>query len=303
MEENSLTTFESPISDTAPRSDLEWERMLPPSYRDILAQVQHAPPSNSSSKEIYDFLCNSVVLQNGTQGFWLDRGTGGICQSIEARGLRVVWGDNPSYWSWGRLREGSKFREVAYLERVWWLEVTGTLQCSLHPGTYTLSWRLSYQSRSLIDPLKFSLTVNGNEPDNTQCRLTASGPMVSQYGGPHLLAWRWDRFGWMEVDVGEFSITSKDLPVEVSFSMRETSNLHYPKSGLYLGGVMIRPSSISGVNHRDGFILGPCLPPLRYLANRRLGGLEISVVEVGDSDAPKSDQGSDDGISKPDMIA
>lgn len=37
----------------------------------------------------------------------MDRATGGICRSIGAKGLFIVWGNDRRYWGWAK-REGSR---------------------------------------------------------------------------------------------------------------------------------------------------------------------------------------------------
>ncbi|CAM6087891.1 unnamed protein product [Calypogeia fissa] len=237
----------SRIFRNASYSDSVWQTMLPTFYEDILAQAPDAPASTCSKKEIYDFLSTPVLLENGTQDFWLDRATGGVCRSIGAKGLFVVWGDDQRYWSWIE-QEGSRFAKVAYLIRVCWLEVRGSMQCCLPPGTYTLSWRLSFSLGTNnfkgfnYKPVKFSFEGPDHVPVDFEKALTTNE--IFQEGGLPPL---WTRGGdkkWVELDVGEFTVERGDSPVDIKFSMMQIEGGFW-KGGLLLDSVLIRPTRLS----------------------------------------------------------
>lgn len=127
-----------------------------------------------------------------------------------------------------------RFAEVAKLLNVCWLEVTGSWLCSLSPGTYTLSWRLSinYGRHSFQgfrnSPVKFYFEASGNVPvqyekDLTTIEIRQRNPV------------------WVEVDVGEFTVESSSAPVELKFSMMQVTGARW-KRGIFLDGVVIQPS-------------------------------------------------------------
>ncbi|CAM6102085.1 unnamed protein product [Calypogeia fissa] len=222
----------------ASHSDSVWQTMLPPFYEDILAQAADAPARSCSRKEIYEFLTTPVLLENGTQDFWLDRATGGVCRSMGARGLYMVWGEDPRYWSWIQ-QEGSRFAEVAYLTQVWWLQVEGNMHCSLLPGTYTVSWRLSFAHDD----------VNGF--DDPPVKFSVEGPdhvLINVYKD---LANHWSsNFGdskWAELDVGEFTVGRGVSPVAIKFSLKEI-DCGYLKSGMFVDSVLIQPTAVKKIS-------------------------------------------------------
>jgi hypothetical protein len=122
--------------------------------------------------------------------------------------------------------------------------VIGKWQCTLAPGTYTFSWRISLpQDEPIMGPMSFGFEATGNEQVNTICyfdgqsvRASATDP---QQGRP--LGYRWDGAPWIELDVGEFTVESEDLPVEIDFHLKEV-NCSRTKSHLSIDCVSIRPS-------------------------------------------------------------
>jgi hypothetical protein len=243
----------SPAFRAAADWDMVWESRLPVDLEAILAQATNAPPRPCSKTKLYDFLCNRVLLKNGTEDYWLDRATGGVCRSIGVKGLNITWGDDERYWNLSHQREGSRYSEVAYLRLVWWLEIRGKLDCFLLPGTYTLSWRMYHQFEN-TGPIHFTVEATDNEDVHTICYLTPEGARTRSEGGRQVTC-RWDQGKWMEIDVAEFTVDNINSPLSVSFSMTEIVT-GSPKEGLYLDGVVIRPQNAtqnlpSGVSQSD----------------------------------------------------
>ncbi len=54
----------------------------------------------SHEEEIVENLLLWVIGGHCTQGYWLDRRTGGLSMSLSASGLVIVWSDNDRYWEW-----------------------------------------------------------------------------------------------------------------------------------------------------------------------------------------------------------
>ncbi|KAL3690458.1 hypothetical protein R1sor_016767 [Riccia sorocarpa] len=254
-------------------SDVVWQAKLPKCYQEVLAEAVEAPASSSSKKEIYDLLCRGVFIKEGYEAFSVDKATGVVSRSQGARGLFIVWGSDERYWSWLK-REGSSYPEVAYLKQVCWLEVSGQMDCTLPVGSYTLSWRLSVTESTGRDlsyirhslgygwshkPVLFKLETDGGlvsqrahflDPDrwgdettvfHARGRVSAGPPL--QYSGRRVVHKK-----WMEFDAGDFTVeegspNSGVGRVYLKYSLLEIQSGHW-KSGIFLDGVVIRPSHL-----------------------------------------------------------
>ncbi|KAL9406986.1 hypothetical protein Peur_003958 [Populus x canadensis] len=96
---------------SAADSDAVWKGFLPSDHVEIISS---SPASSSSQltalskKELYFHLCNSPILvNNGIMSFALEKHGGKKCYMIGARGLSIIWGDTPSYWTWKPLPDES----------------------------------------------------------------------------------------------------------------------------------------------------------------------------------------------------
>ncbi|CAM6120756.1 unnamed protein product [Calypogeia fissa] len=163
--------------------------------------------------------------------------------------MNVIWGDDQRYWSWTEC-EGSRFPEVAYLIQVCWLEIRGGMQCFLPPGTYNVSWRLSFSTNDFqgfnYKPVNFSVEGPNHVPVHVKRDLTAHGKAVGERGKPPL--WTWSRDNkWVELNVGEFTVEELDSPVGIKFAMVDIDG-GYWKSGMFLDSVLIRPSAARATN-------------------------------------------------------
>ncbi|KAG6548993.1 hypothetical protein Mapa_009435 [Marchantia paleacea] len=161
-------------------------------------------------------------------------------QSIPARSLSITWGEDGRAWQWVS-RRGSRFREVAYVAEVRWLEVEGHISCKLMPGTYRVSWRLQMGSLNNAQPC-------GWESNPVLFRLFTGDHLQAECatfldGSSGRTAKSIDCFvrkvadGWMEYDVGTFTTSNPEIPVDLTFSMHELKGSW--KSGLFLDGVVI----------------------------------------------------------------
>ncbi|KAJ7544391.1 hypothetical protein O6H91_09G077100 [Diphasiastrum complanatum] len=242
----------------ASKSDMVWERMLPVNYQETLKQARGEPPRLTSKRELYDCLCQKVLLKDGKQALWLDRATGGVCYVLSARALNIAWGSDPRYWEW-HPQHGSRFHEVAYLRSVCRFEVSGSLRCYLQPGAYTVSFRLqlgdepsnmglhsqyvvSHVRGWKLKPVKFSLSTSDGQHTESERYLDCTEvPESKQLELSNLSPKRIVDNHWVEYDVGEFNVESTHKLVELQFSMTEIEE-GYSKSGLFLDGAIIRPS-------------------------------------------------------------
>nr|XP_011459866.1 PREDICTED: F-box protein PP2-B10-like [Fragaria vesca subsp. vesca] len=121
---------------SAIESDQVWEKFLPSPH--LIHAIESQSTSSStfvpakSKKEFYLALCdNSVLMDNGKMSFSLDKWSGKKCYMICARELFIVWAQDKSrYWSWISVAE-SRFKEVASLDEVCWLEIRGKIDMSI----------------------------------------------------------------------------------------------------------------------------------------------------------------------------
>lgn len=229
--------------------DVVWERVLQrcPRFRDILALDPAVDPAQfTSRKQIFDQLCKPLIHANHTQAVWIDRKTGGLCWSIAARGLRIVWGFDLRYWEW-LPDQSSLFPEVARLLNVCWFEVTHEIELSLPPGAYTVTWRLFLGDLRgwHNEPAHFSFTKNDDESTECKCHIdprpAVSSQPVAQFRLPAAI--RVIETGWTEYDVAEFSVAKGEETCSLKFSFIARESRGW-KSGLYLDGVDIRPTEV-----------------------------------------------------------
>lgn len=219
-----------------------WEKMLPPRYEQLAALDPAFDATRFRDlREFYFHLCQFSLFANSTKGFWLDRNTGGACLGIGARGLDITWGNDLRYWKL-TTKEDSLFPEVAQLESVCWFEVKGEIQCSLPPGDYTLSWRLflveAYSWES--EPVHFTLSKDGLQHIESKCYLTE---LPGEVPGFRVPTKRQLDDGWVEYDVGEFTVGSDEKNCAVRFAMVAIEKLYW-KYGICLDGAVIRPTNL-----------------------------------------------------------
>ncbi|KAG0576754.1 hypothetical protein KC19_5G105400 [Ceratodon purpureus] len=227
--------------------DSVWEHILPPKYKDLLALDPEIDPTQfASKKEVFDHLCNfPLVFEKKTQGFWLDRETGGVCLSISAKGITIIWSTTPEYWDWFH-DPNSLFPEVARLKHVCWFEAKGEIKWSLPPGKYTFSWRL-FLDHQLSGwrqaPATFNLSKNEEEFFQRKCYIDQSHEYSRRQVGDFTLpTFRDVENGWREYDVGEFEVEEGEDSCFLKFSML-AFEVGCWKSGLIMDGVVVRPTN------------------------------------------------------------
>ncbi|XVF69557.1 hypothetical protein PTKIN_Ptkin11bG0091000 [Pterospermum kingtungense] len=112
---------------SAAASDSVWGYFLPSDYQTILSG---SCPHSLTKKQLFFYLShNPVLIDQGKKSFSLDKWSGKKCYMIAARDLAITWGDTPAYWDWISHPE-SRFKEVAKLNHVWWLEIHGKISTS-----------------------------------------------------------------------------------------------------------------------------------------------------------------------------
>ncbi|KAF3433025.1 hypothetical protein FNV43_RR24127 [Rhamnella rubrinervis] len=131
-------------------ADFVWESKLPPNYKLLLHRAalvhDHDHDGNNphvylSKKDIYTKLCRPNRFDGGTKEVWLDKRWGKVFLSISSKALRITGIDDRRYWNFLPTEE-SRFKTVAYLQQIWWLEVIGELEFEFPAGGYGLCFRL-----------------------------------------------------------------------------------------------------------------------------------------------------------------
>ncbi|CAN0875533.1 F-box protein PP2-B10 [Linum grandiflorum] len=203
-------------------SDQVWKRFLPSDYEDVLADLAAWPElSLLSKKKLYLHICdNPVLINDGTMSFALEKQSGKKCYMIGARGLAIIWGDNPNYWTWRPL-PFSRFEEVAELEHVWWFDIKGRIQTTM------LSPTTNYGAYFVF---KFT-TWRGYDPYGFRARPVELGVNVEKE--------RED--GWFEIEMGDFfNHQTADGDATLLCTVMET-DCNVIKASLLVNGIELRP--------------------------------------------------------------
>ncbi|CAL1402809.1 unnamed protein product [Linum trigynum] len=223
-------------------SDDVWKSFLPSDHEDILSGTTSWPELSAlSKKELYLRLCDNPVIINSNQNmsFALERQSGKKCYMVGARGLAIIWGDTPTYWTWTNLPE-SRFREVAELRYVWWFDIKGRI------GTRMLSPATNYAAYLVF---KFARNRKGFSPKAMDLRVHLEDSIAEQGrklvildpadGVPKPYQERED--GWLEIEIGEFFNDTGDDGTLLC-SLMETDG-RFAKVGLIVDGIEFRPKN------------------------------------------------------------
>lgn len=267
----------------ASNSDLAWTPFLPPnSLPRLLQSDDHASAIPTSKKQAFLRLTRSIILRDGTQRYWLDRGTGAECFMLSARALQIIWGEDPRYWQWIP-SDGAWFPDqVAYLRAVCWFQIRGTFREELRPGRYTISFRIKTnvdKSESYLDapflprrpiwrrawrhqldqphrrvnlwgnaPAKVSLRTSLGEEVMREVRLGEEGCLEKSLSPVFSPLSEVAMDDWMECHVGEFVVNHDDDDEDgvgrfVEIEFAmEEIEVLGWKEGVLVDGVMLRPS-------------------------------------------------------------
>ncbi|KAL7228165.1 hypothetical protein ACSBR2_006975 [Camellia fascicularis] len=255
---------------SAAESDGVWETFLPSDYMDIIGRaVDPTPSSPWSKKQLYLWLSdNSLIIDNGTKSFSLEKWSGKKCYMLAARDLSIVWGDTPQYWKWTSLSE-SRFSEVAELISVCWLEIHGKIKTSMLSPNTTYAAYLVFKSTEEAygfeyQPAEVTVGITGGEsetqtvyldPDTghrqqfqiiprpggmfNRIRTRMLRPFASISGQSDSRYPKARGDGWMEIQLGEY-FNKDGEDGELEMSLREVRGGNW-KSGLIVHGIDIRP--------------------------------------------------------------
>ncbi|KAJ1383462.1 Phloem protein 2-like [Sesbania bispinosa] len=246
---------------SAADSDMLWRTFLPSDYHDILSRTT-LTLNSSSYKHLFYTLCHPLLLDGGKMSFKLDKSSGKKSYILSAKELSITWSNDPLYWSWKPMPE-SRFREVAELRTVSWLEIEGKI------GTRILTPNTSYGAYLIM-----KVSHRGYGLDSVPCEVSvAVENRVVQSGRVYLC--RKDETnkhkketmlhrnrremlrntliqdqeiavpskredGWMEIKVGEFF--SGEADSEVKMSVMEVG--YQLKGGLIVEGIEVRPNQV-----------------------------------------------------------
>ncbi|OMO98638.1 hypothetical protein CCACVL1_04141 [Corchorus capsularis] len=235
------STFRSAID-----SDIVWGKFLPPDWPEIVSSSV-TPLKFSSKKQLFQCLCDPVLIDGGNKIFKLEKSSGKKTYVLSANELSITWSSNPLYWTWISMAE-SRFSRVAVLRTTDWLEIQGKIRTKLlssntRYGAY-LIMRISDRAYGL-DSMPSDITVEvGNQVSSSsnvllqhlEIRKKQMELWKSIEGKQGILSERED--GWMEMELGEFFSGEKDE--EVKMSLMEVKGCHL-KGGLVIEGIEVRP--------------------------------------------------------------
>ncbi|ESQ35957.1 hypothetical protein EUTSA_v10008383mg [Eutrema salsugineum] len=245
-------------------SDFVWEKFLPSDYSRLISV---SPDHNhhrsfSSKKELYRYLCDSILIDNGRKIFKIDKLSGKISYILSARDLSITWSEQRHYWSWSR-RSDSRFSEGIELIMTDWLEINGKIQTgALSPytnyGAY-LIMKVTARAYGLdLVPAETWIKVgNGEKKIKTSTYLSCLDNKKQQmerlfYGQREQRMANKDKVvgsrrrdpkmrddGWMEIELGDFE-TGSEGDEEVAMSLTEVKGYQL-KGGIAIDGIEVRP--------------------------------------------------------------
>lgn len=245
----------------ASSADFIWESKLPPNYSFLIHKLfklntdhngdhDHEdeeqngefkfvlPPAllGFTKKDIFARLSCHNLFDHGTKAIWLDKNTGGVCLSISSKALSIIGIDDRRYWN--RIpNEESRFRTVAFLVQIWWLEVRGSLEFKFPTGTYSLFFRLQLGRSSKrfgrricnlehihgwkIRPVRLQLSTSDGQNVVSQRYLDNPGSWILYHGG-------------------DFVVNDPNKLTKIEFTLSQIDCTH-TKGGLSLDSVFIYP--------------------------------------------------------------
>ena len=136
-----------------------------------------------------------------------------------------------------------RFKNVAYLQQMWWVEVIGEVEFVFPVGSYSITFRLQLGKSSKrlgrrvcnvdqvhgwdIKPVRFQLSTSDGQRSISECYLHGPGQ-------------------WAYYHVGDFMVVKPNEPIKIKFSLAQIDCTH-TKGGLCIDSVIISPTEF-----RDG---------------------------------------------------
>ncbi|XP_059304852.1 F-box protein PP2-A13 [Lycium ferocissimum] len=222
-------------------ADVVWEPKLPENYQ-ILVKNYHLEEESCglTKKQIFARLCRPNHFGSSKyKAFWMEKNKG-VCVCISWKEMKITGIEDRRYWNHMSSDE-SRFRTVAFLKQIWWVEVEGNLEFEFPAGNYSLFFRLQLgkTSRRLgrrictvdqihgwnIKPVQFLLSTSNGQQATAQYYLNEPGK-------------------WINYHVGDFVVDKySSMPTKLKFSMTQIDCTH-TKGGLCLDYVLILPAEI-----------------------------------------------------------
>ncbi|XP_061359937.1 F-box protein PP2-A13-like [Gastrolobium bilobum] len=222
----------------ASSADFVWESKLPQSYKFLANKVLGEENiSAMTKKEIYSKLCLPNRFDGGTKEVWMDKCSGQICLFMSSKSLKITGIDDRRYWNYIPTEE-SRFKSIAYLQQMWWVEVVGELEFEFPVGSYSLIFRLQLGKafKKLgrrvcnvdqvhgwdIKPVQFQLSTSDGQRSHSECYLHGPGE-------------------WVYYHVGDFVVEKPNETTNIKFSLAQIDCTH-TKGGLCVDGAIICPT-------------------------------------------------------------
>lgn len=236
-------------------SNTVWEKFLPSACADEIisrSSVSSILHQLTSKKDLFTHFCRSILLNNNTQSFGLDKWTGKNCYMLGARALMITWGGTPQYWSWSAVPE-SRFPEAAVLENVCWLDIKGKMHTKvLSPKTtygayFVFKMDVDNHQGFEYTPVNVSISEVTEEGLPTQDYTVVVKKFYLKEPSVRRLSRRPEELpvtrgdGWMEIEMGRYQVgADADQGVVLEMSLRQVEDLNW-KRGLIVHGIELRP--------------------------------------------------------------
>ncbi|ESW15362.1 hypothetical protein PHAVU_007G066700 [Phaseolus vulgaris] len=218
--------------------DFVWESKLPPSYKFLADKVLgEENTATMTKKEIYAKLTLPNRFDGGAKEVWLDKCSGLVCLFMSSKSLKITGIDDRRYWNYIPTEE-SRFKSVAYLQQMWWVEVVGELEFEFPVGSYSLVFRLQLGKASKrlgrrvcnvdqvhgwdINPVRFQLSTSDGQHSVSECYLHGPGE-------------------WVYYHVGDFVVEKPNERTCIKFSLAQIDCTH-TKGGLCVDTAIICPT-------------------------------------------------------------
>ncbi|MED6126349.1 hypothetical protein PIB30_077588 [Stylosanthes scabra] len=237
---------------SASDSDMLWLTFLPSDYLSIVSRsLTPLDLEFSSSKSLFYALSRPLLLDEGNVSFKLDKFSGKKSYILSARELFIEWSTDPMYWSWRSMPE-SRFKEVAELRTVSWLEIEGKIRSkdltenTLY-GSY-LIMRVSHRGYGLDSvPCEVTVTIGNRVVKSGKAYLWQKDEKKgikenSLNGVPVPYRREDDDNGWMELEIGEFFNSDGGDDEEIKMKVMEIG--YHLKGGLIVEGIEVRPKQV-----------------------------------------------------------
>lgn len=228
-------------------SDAVWERFLPSEYQLFVSRAMTQRGhnrdllSNSSKKELYQYICDHPLLIAGDgMSISLDKWTAKWCFMIAARELRILGADDKANWRWTPDSK-SRFAEAIVLINTSWFDIHGKIHTLLLCPDMNYTTYLVYKTTFTIsgfedESIQISVGIIGEECIN---RTVCLDPRSRVHRKNVSIPPRTRKDGWLEIELAEY-YNKEGEDRELGIGLKGVT---YKKrqSGLIIQGLEIRP--------------------------------------------------------------